>query len=564
MTLAWMSSVSIAASETAAEPHRPETADSCQPPSVQTPLLDASREQQVASGVAWDAVTWPTVTWVTALAVAWLVGSRAFSRGLLGDELLFMHAIARGLSDGLMAAGSSHPPLQRIIVGAMGSPHAVPDWLLRLPSVVVAVASVFVWSRLLTRLVEPTLVRSAVLVAVALNPAWLHQAFQCLPYSPLVFFSTLHFLAWVRYTEQPNAARASALVLTATLLPWTHFYGVNLLVTGQLIWCWLLWTRSAPVRHFIWVNVATLGLTAGVIPLAMFFVVHDARYPFTEFADFGAEFISWSSWCFSTLTLGGIGATQPWFAVVYVVCIWLTIDVFVRRQRKTSGDAARLTAVAFFLAGFGLVQLRSALTESPMWPRYMLAGTWAGLPLVASFLLRYQFRRVAGFLSAVVGVSVISQLSSGIPDRGIGSDYALVARHLDEHANPSDRFLVQSVAMWSGDGHFDQLWLRRYTSGQLQPVSGPHRSRPRLNRQGLQLFALPSDVRRVWLYSHLFKADWLRRQETDDWRLAELRHFGSPFPLALFERRDAPEQQAHRHPIDHHVCGQPQPEQHRL
>ena len=92
------------------------------------------------------------VTYATMTAVAALLLLRALTTGLLGDELLFVHAIDLGLAASLCEPGSSHPPLVRMIVGAIADSSS-PDWLLRLPSVVFSVATVFVWSRILRRLI---------------------------------------------------------------------------------------------------------------------------------------------------------------------------------------------------------------------------------------------------------------------------------------------------------------------------------------------------------------------------------------------------------------------------
>ncbi len=118
----------------------------------------------------------------------------ALSCGLFGDELLFAHAIELGLQNSLMTPGSSHPPLVRLIVSLIADPSQSSDWLLRLPSLVFAIGSVFVWQRVLKKLIELRFLRCLLLPAIALNPVWLAQAFQCLPYSALFFSAAC--IAW--------------------------------------------------------------------------------------------------------------------------------------------------------------------------------------------------------------------------------------------------------------------------------------------------------------------------------------------------------------------------------
>ena len=125
-----------------------------------------------------------------------------------------------------------------------------------------------------------------------------------------------------------------------------------------------------------------------------------------------------------------------------------------------------------------------------------------------------------------------------------GKDYALIARHLKDSRQPADAFLVQTIDQWQDENHFDRIWLERYTDSQLPIVKGPHRRRARLKADGLPLEHVSPDVQRVWVYSHLFKEKWLVQQRVKGWRLSELRSFGGPFPLALFERESELRQNA--------------------
>ncbi|MDG1893551.1 MAG: hypothetical protein P8J37_01450 [Fuerstiella sp.] len=216
------------------------------------------------------------VTVATMTAVAALLLLRAFTIGLLGDELLFLHAIDLGLVASLCEPGSSHPPLMRLIVGCIADSSS-PDWLLRLPSVIFSIATVFVWSRVLQQLIRDKTAQSLLLVAMALNPIWIGLAFQCLPYAALTFFASLHCLAWLQICSARTGTATVTFVLTGIALTWTHFLGVNMLLADVLIWTAMLISRHTTLRYAIRINLAICGCTLAVVPIALF--LHAGRSP---------------------------------------------------------------------------------------------------------------------------------------------------------------------------------------------------------------------------------------------------------------------------------------------
>jgi len=483
------------------------------------------------------------MTVATAVVFATVVVYRALSCGLLGDELMFVHAVDLGLRDSLMAAGSSHPPLLRLVVQAIAKPSTSPDWLLRLPCLICAIGCVFVWQRVLLRIIKQRSVRCMLLPAMALNPMWLGQAFQCLPYSPLVFFSSLHCLMWLRFTECRDNRRIVALILSGGVLPWIHFFGVNVLVAGQGIWLMLIWTRQVTVRQFVYINLTVLTLTLPVVPLAVFYIVHDRPYPLLEIADYRSYFLPASSWCFWHVTVPGLESERPWFLILYLAGI-----VFVTRHFLMSRDIgdwpaanaigrnAQLVALCFLLAGFTAAQAHSLISQTAMWPRYMLMGSWIHLPVAVMLLSIFRFDRTSWTLTAACAALAVSPWGFMAADSTTGSDYSDVAAYIGSSNQKHDGFLVQSMDLWRGPNHFDQLWLERYVHSTVPPVCGSHRSRSNLKVNGLSLPQISPNIQRVWVYSHLFKEDWLRAQQIDGWLLSEVKHFGGPFPVALFTR----------------------------
>lgn len=481
---------------------------------------------------------------LTALITLLVLLRRAVHHGLLGDELLFVHAISLGLPDSLMAAGSSHPPLLRWLVSLVADAQS-PDWLLRLPSVLFATACVPVWFLILQRLFDAPLIRGSLLLAISLNDFWLTQAFQCLPYPPLVFFASLHCLAWMRFVEQPeNGRRQVSVVLSGCVLPWTHFFGINVLLATQLIWLYLLWQRQSSLRTFIYVNLSLVVLTIPVVPLAMFYIVHDRPYPLMILNDFAAYFVPGSAYCFSRVTFSGVESFVPVFVAVYAgiaVHLWRS-----HRAAPTSSDARTRSqhtiAFAFLAAGFTAAQLHALLSHTAMWPRYMLGGSWLHLPVICLVLIGLQWHRTAVAFSAIVAALAITCL--GLTEES--SDYDAVVSYIKQHQQPQDAFLAQAMDLWQGENHFDRLWYERYTDQSLPVVSGLHRSRTRLIQEGLNLTNIDQSVDRVWIYSHLFKQGWLRQHAPEGWRLISLQHPGGPFPVALLQREHSVRISAHQ------------------
>ncbi|MCP4169865.1 MAG: hypothetical protein GY758_03725 [Fuerstiella sp.] len=475
-----------------------------------------------------DVVTVSTMT-----AVASLLLLRALTTGLLGDELLFVHAIDLGFVPSLCETGSSHPPLVRLIVGSIANSSS-PDWLLRLPSVIFSVATVFVWSRVLRRLILDKTSRSLLLVAMALNPIWVELGFQCLPYAALTFFASLHCLAWLQICSARTKTATAVFVLTGIALPWTHFLGVNMLLADVLIWIAMLIGRRATLRHAIRTNLTICACTLAVVPIALFYIQVEAPYPLVEIDDFPAYFHRTSSLIFSHLTFSVFMTTLPLYIALYLSCAFFLWHSLRAADRNVENTTAGIIAVGAMLSGFTATQILSVASQNAMWPRYMLTGAWIHLPLIAFLLHRFSGRRLSMVFSAAAACCAASGLLTSPQVAGTGYDD--VSSHISRNWQKSDAFLAQSMDFWSGPNHFDQLWFRRYVSRSHRIVSGPPTIRRDLHTDGLPLQMVDAGVDRVWVYSHLFRTEWMIDHPVDGWVLRSLHSTHAQCALALFER----------------------------
>jgi len=383
------------------------------------------------------------------------------------------------------------------------------------------------------------------LAGMALNPLWLEQAFQCLPYSPLVLCSSLHCLAWMRYVHHPGVRTAAAVVVSGSVLPWLHFFGVNVLIAEQLVWCLLMWNHRLSVRHFAFVNLSILMLTLPTVPLAAFYVTHDSPYPLLQIADYWSYFWPASSYCFWRVTIPALDTEWPFFLPFHIGCgAWLLKNGVQRNHVSVSGKSdfctrdQKLVVFGLVLAGFLAAQLHSLISHSAIWPRYMLAGSWLHLPIIVILLESVDYRRLAWTVTAACAALTCSPWGVLGTQFNVGTDYDQVASRLARSGRSGDAFLVQSFDLWHDENHFDRIWLDRYTDGVLRPVTAGHHSRQALMANGLPVTQLPKDVDRVWIYSHLFKEDWLRRQSIDGWNLVEINATDGVFPVALIERQE--------------------------
>jgi hypothetical protein len=509
---------------------------------------------------------------VTILAVAALLLNWSMNTGLQCDELLFLRAIELGPIQGLTAIGSSHPPLFRWIVGALFDSQSS-DWLLRLPSVICALATVWVWFVILRKLFDDSRLVMIALPLVVCNSAWIDIAYQLTPYSFLTLVVSVHGLMWLRLIDQLYSGRASrwtqtAFVLSGAATFWTHFYGIHILIADQLIWILLV------IRHRTWwktwlsMSACMALLAAPVLPIAMHYKAIESGVTIVHIANFSKYFIDRSILLFSQVTwnldMGG-ELLLLWYAMVAgFLASWLMRCRKVNDKSNTATESAEqayiLVLCGFFVAGFVAMQCQSILSRKGMWERYLVLGAWVHWPLLLAMLQSGRWSFLSSFpVQRVALAGLIVSFSSLVNVYGLYPKWTIdqrpIVAALQANARPGDAYFAQDKEIWIGPANYDRLWLKRYAPIELTIVTGPAVSGWKLHNDGLDWTAVPPSVNRVWVCSDSFSEAMLREMQTNDWRVVQL-HAVAPYrPLALFERSKTMERELSKndsvaHPAD--------------
>lgn len=504
-------------------------------------------------------------TLATCLFIGVVLTRWAATTGLWCDELLLLRAIRLGAWDGLCVAGSSHPPLVRWIAGAC-VPNDASDLAWRIPSLVYALASILVWSRILARLFDDAWTVALLLPALALNAAWATSAYQLSPYPLLVLLASIHVWSWFLVLESPGRARWIVFALSAALAGWTHFFGLGLIVVDVLLGVALWSTRRLARRSLRAWFVSTLAATLlvlPVLPVLAFYSRLDREFAIVEVR----ERLGYALWAarslFKATTTYRVDVAPFAWLALYAALLVLGWSAWRRsRALATMSDAgsnadARSTtsattrvdtttrawiALAACLPGMPAAQAYSLATSHAVFERYALAGAWAhpiALVLALSFVAGRASARV--FAAALLALGIVRFATGTGVYATETHDWTPVVEHIAQHAQPGDVFFVQDLDLWTGPAAFDALWNERYGRGLLPSVHGAPLRRAQLASEGLTLDSLPASVRRAWVFSHLFtleELEHLPRAHAAHWELRELSSFGRAPPLARFERID--------------------------
>lgn len=528
------------------------------------------------------ASAWVRVSTLATCVFVGVVFTRwAATTGLWCDELLILRAIRLGAWDGLCVAGSSHPPLVRWIAGAC-VPDGASDLGWRVPSLVFALATVVVWSRILARLFDDAPTVALLLPALALNAAWATSAYQLSPYPLLVLLASIHVWSWLLVLERPGRARWFAFALSAALAGWTHFFGLGLIAVDALLGAALWSTRrlaGRALRAWFASALAATLLVLPVLPILAFYARAEREFAIVEVRE-RFDYALWAARSLfkATTTYRVDFAPLAWLALYTALGVlgwvaWRSSRAVDGARAASSGRETEVEAVppsrtvclpelasstaaiassdrttralitlAACLPGMPAAQAFSLVCARAVFERYALAGAWAN-PIALVLALRF----VAGRGSARVLAAALLALGLARFATGTGvyatetHDWTPVVEHLAAHAKPGDAFFVQDFDVWTGSAAFDALWNERYGRGLLASVHGAPLRRAQLASEGLTLDSLPRSVRRAWVFSHLFTTDALEhmpRAHAEHWELRELTSFGRAPPLALFERVD--------------------------
>ncbi len=476
------------------------------------------------------------------------------STGLDCDELLFLRAIRSGPIGGLMQIGSSHPPLVRWLLSPLQWVDRS-DLMLRLPSILAAVACVFVWGEFLRRFTRDTITVTAILACMALNAAWLEIAYRLLPYSFLTLLVSVHALCWLQLLKRPTGWTMTLFVATGAACGWTHFFGVNVLLADQLLWLAVIIRSPSQWRRWLSTSFVTGLLVLPVIPLALFYMRAERPYAILDIENYAEYF-----WTSSSLLFGSTFNDAPLPAMSWLLWYGFAIVMLLRyafsgRARDKDGSPSDgevfspglLGAVAatVFISGFPAAQLQSVLAEKAIWTRYLTHGLWAHWPLLmlatGSFVV-HQHRRPRMLRAIALSAAAICLLgviiSGGIKPRSTFA-FSQVIAHLRQRACEGDVFFAQDMDMWVGESNFDRLWFQRYSPVTMPVVSGPPMRRFEIGRDGLPLDSAPSTAKRIWVYSSPQTVARLQQTRHRSWTLSDVRVYGRNYPLALFERVEA-------------------------
>ncbi|MDH3716936.1 MAG: hypothetical protein OES79_02330 [Planctomycetota bacterium] len=512
-------------------------------------------DQSTQEGRSWavlraSALSWrvPVVPCVTLVLVLGVLAYWTTTTGLQCDELLVLRAVQLGPIDGLLAPGSSHPPLTRWLLmpvqyfAVTASPAS--DWLVRLPSLLAAALTIPVWWAVVRRLIPDNVTAQLLLPAMALNVCWLALGYQCAPYAWLSLFASAHALTWFWLMERPSFGTGACFVLTGVATAWSHFYGVNLLIADQLVWAVLLWRRRAVWRLWLATTAATFFAVLPLVPIALYYLRLERLYGLLEIRNFGSYFRWASDAIFCKTTLNQMRWTAPLFLLWYAAAgalVWRAL-----RAGRTGGGADRnalptacLIATGIFLAGFPAAQLHSLLTGKALWERYAVLGFWMHWPLLALVAYSFWGQRAARWVAACALAVTTAGFAVGnglVPEWTF--DYRPVIAHLDRHTRPGDAFFAQDVDFWQDEANFDRLWFQRYAPRPLPVITGPAMGRFQIGRDGLPLQVADQSVQRIWVYSNLLDEATLKSMRPAGWKLAELHTFGRSYPLALFVRNE--------------------------
>lgn len=509
------------------------------------PIRDAAGGRNQVTGLPARPPCWPVTIATVALAVT-ILCHRAWTTGLQCDELLFLRAVELGPVGGLMAAGSSHPPLLRWLLAPLGG-QASPDWLVRLPSILTSATSIVVWGAILRRMIPDRPTAWLLLPAMALGGTFLAQGYQCTPYALLMLLASLHGLCWFWLLELRGRLPGVLFVLSGVLAAWTHFYGIHLLVADQLIWGILVHRGVVSGRAWFAATLTSVVLVLPLVPIAAFYLHNDQPYPILQISDYPTYFLAASAWIFFETTFFGIPIMVPFYVLWYLAALVLFGKAWggggdsgegerpqAFRPGQTAALAAAAVACGVFLAGFPATQLHSVISGKSMWARYTAAGIWIHWPMVVMLIYGAYGPKAARTMAAGVltaGVIAFVPLS---PSHTV--DYRPVVACVRARGQSQDAFFAQDMDMWVGASNFDRLWFQRYLRMEMPIISGPMMRRRDLYAKGLPLEAVDGSVDRIWVYSHLFGKEWLRAMPTHGWKLQELHTFERNYPLALFVR----------------------------
>jgi hypothetical protein len=276
----------------------------------------------------------------------------------------------------------------------------------------------------------------AAVLLVAANPFTLRYATETRMYALIMLEVALGALALQRAEEAPTAGRLLTVAVMAAALPWTHYWGLYLVVATGAVLAWVAWRTPARRPTMLrLLGAVAAGLATWVLWLPSF--LYQARHTGTPWA---GRPTPWAAGNILPEFAGGFSDEARLLTIVLGLLILLglmgraldrhrvELDFRVRSAARPVGAVAALTVVlaltAGLLSGSAFVARYTAVVLVPV---LLLAAL--GAATLASRAVR------AGVLAVAVALGLWLGVNSATTPR---TEAPLLARALLRQVEPGD------------------------------------------------------------------------------------------------------------------------------
>lgn len=411
--------------------------------------------------------------WVAGGAVALALALRLFQLGHKSvwlDEAASV-AIARLSWVHFLALLSDHEANMALYYGLLRFWLHLGDsaWLIRLPSVLFGIASVWLLYYLASEMFTP---RIALMAAILLAFNAFHVAYsqEARSYAMAGFFSILSMLVWIRALKQPTRAHWDAWILVSTLALYTHLF-CGLILLAQLFS--LRWWDEKP---FPWQRILSSLTAYGVFifPLAAFVISRDTNQlswvPSTHWRDLPMAIGSLSG----SGSLGPPGSHFPSASVALTLgaLAGLALMAYKMYSRTTTTRNRFFLGLAVAWVVVPITLTFAASEIRPMFVTRFLIVCLPGIALSGAYLLGHipnrWFRAAA--MGAWLGFQVIGLI---IYYRSKKDNWRASANLVSDRCKPGDAVLVYPPGPW--DLPFNFYYTRDCRQRSCAPILFPRR-----------------------------------------------------------------------------------------
>ena len=352
-------------------------------------------------------------------------------------------------------------------------------------------------------------------VAAAVSPFAIHYAQEVRMYALVTLLGALSWWAFGAWLNRPTPRRLALWWLAALAVAYTHYFGVALIATQNLVWA-LLWWRERRTRQALAWLTAQAGLALCYLPWLWYSRTTLLNWPAISEA-FGVGFLvrelvrvfslgesvppTWSPWLWGFLALAGLGLWGAWRVGRWGWC-----------------------ALAWWLTPPALMVLLSALDRPFYNPKFLLQAT-PGFHLVLGLgvqTLTQRLPRSARWgLTALASVFLVAAAVAPLRNewrnpRYWRDEYRGIARTIEATASPDDAILLLGGGQIEVFDYYYQGDLPRYpiTSANVRDEARLLATLETLARTHRRLYAIlwgqqqqdPQGIVEQWLNEHAFKA----------------------------------------------------------